>query len=74
MKYQAIKSDDPYDPDRPYFIEGSDYEDFNQLEAATVTAILNENGDNLEWDAITQDYRWLMIEAIQARRCRKEKA
>lgn len=66
MKYKAVKSDDPYDPDRPYYIEGSDYEEFNQLEAATITAILNENGENLEWDAITQDYRWLMVEGIQA--------
>jgi|SRR3990172_12303498 len=66
MKYKPVKSDDPYDPARPYYIEGSDYEDFNQLEAATVAAILND-GDSRDWDTISQDYRWLMVEAIQAK-------
>jgi hypothetical protein len=65
-KYTVVKEKAPHDPARPYYIDGSDYEEFNQLEAATVCAILNEAGESLDWDAITTDYRWLMVEAIQA--------
>lgn len=67
IKYTIVKEeDDPHDPGRPYYIAGSDYDGFNQLEAATVCAILNEAGESLDWDTITADYRWLIVEAIQA--------
>lgn len=66
-KFTVVKeTNEPYDHDRPYYIAGSDYDEFNQLEAATVAAILNEAGEVLDWDTITADYRWLMVEAIQA--------
>lgn len=64
-KFVIVKSNDPTDPNRPYYVKGSDYEGFNQLEAATIAAILNEAGEVLDWDTISNDYRWLMVEAIR---------
>jgi hypothetical protein len=67
-QFTVALSDNPSDPDRPYWIDcdrdfNTGYEDFTEAEANAVCAILNDTGDMLDWDTITADCRWKLVEA-----------
>jgi hypothetical protein len=40
------------------------YDEMSELEAATIAAILND-GIGPEWDSVTADYRWLMVQKVK---------
>ena len=42
-----------------------EYEELDQLEAAVIAAILSD-GIGPEWDTITADWRWLLLERLRA--------